>query len=143
MNLLISALLRNNYKTMHRRPSQLEKKKKKRNYSQEGDNYDNMLKTLRTGLVCLSAVVNTVTKINLEKKVFGIHISGHSLSLREIRVGTQSWNLETGTKAETMVECCLLACFPWLFLAYSCITQHHLSRDSNAHSGCYLCCYPQ
>jgi hypothetical protein len=29
MNLLISALLRNNYKTMHRRPSQLEKKKKK------------------------------------------------------------------------------------------------------------------
>ena len=47
----------------------------------------------------------------------------HSLSWREAREGPQGRNLEAGTKAEAMGECCLLACSPWLaqptFLHYS------------------------
>lgn len=36
--------------------------------------------------------------------LFDLHFLGHNLSLREVRPGAQ-----TGTKAEIMQECCLLA----------------------------------
>lgn len=43
---------------------------------------------------------------------------GHTLSLREARVGKQGRNLEVGTKAEPIKEHCLLACTACFFLPY-------------------------
>jgi hypothetical protein len=34
----------------------------------------------------------------------------HSPSLKEVRAGTQGWNLEAGSEALAVEECCLLAC---------------------------------
>lgn len=42
-----------------------------------------------------------------------------SPSLREIRVGSQSRNMEVGAEAETRKECYLLACSPWFAEAAS------------------------
>lgn len=37
--------------------------------------------------------------------------------MRDAQAGTQSRNLEEGTEEETMEECFLLACFPWIPLS--------------------------
>jgi hypothetical protein len=34
--------------------------------------------------------------------------------MKVIRAGKQSRNLEVGTEAKAVDECCLLACSPWL-----------------------------
>lgn len=61
------------------------------------------------------AVVKTITKSNLDG-MGGLLSSLHNLnhnSFREAKVGAQAKNLKVGTKAETIEECCLLACSSW------------------------------
>lgn len=50
-----------------------------------------------------------------EKRVYFIlQLSGHSPSLRTVRVGTYDTKLKGGTGTEVIEECCLLACPLWL-----------------------------
>ena len=51
-----------------------------------------------------------MNKSNLEKELVYLANSSRSLS---IIGGSQGRNLEVGTKAEAMEECCLLACTSW------------------------------
>lgn len=60
-----------------------------------------------------TVVINTMIKGNLGRKGF-IHLTVYSLTWRKVRTGSRDRKLESGTDAETMKECCLLACFPWL-----------------------------
>jgi hypothetical protein len=49
-----------------------------------------------------------------EEQVYFAHSSVTSYITEKIRAGTQGRNLEARSEAEAMMECCLLACFPWL-----------------------------
>lgn len=56
---------------------------------------------------------NIMSKSNLGKRGYiWFAYFNHSLSLREVRAGSQGRNLEVGAEAETMEECRLLCCFP-------------------------------
>lgn len=46
------------------------------------------------------------------KGLFDLHIPGNCLSLKNVRLGTQDRNLNAGTEAETVEECCFLAFSP-------------------------------
>jgi hypothetical protein len=54
--------------------------------------------------------------------------------LREVRTETKVGNLETGTDAEAIEGCCLLACSSWLLSLLSYRTQDHQPRDGTTHS---------
>jgi hypothetical protein len=58
---------------------------------------------------------NTMTKKQVGEEFIWLTLPSCSLSLKEARTGTQT-GLEPrgGAYAETMEECCLLACSPWL-----------------------------
>jgi hypothetical protein len=73
-----------------------------------------------------------MTKINLERKGF---ISSYSLLTIKSQGGARRRNLEAGTEAEVINECCLLACSYGLFSLPSCSTQDHCPRGSMNHNG--------
>ena len=66
-------------------------------------------KDWRPGLLSIAVRKHHDQKELGEKKVYLVHTSHHGPSLREVGVGTQ-----VGEEAETMEECCLLDCFPWV-----------------------------
>lgn len=55
----------------------------------------------------------------------------HCSSVKEVRAGTQGRNLEAGTEAEPMEECCLLACSTCFLL-----TQDQVPRGGTTHINC-------
>lgn len=73
---------------------------------------------------------------NLRKKgfLFSLQLSGHTPSPREVKTGTQGRNLEAGSDAESMEECCPLDCSPWLTQPASYTIQDHLSKGGTTHN---------
>ena len=61
-----------------------------------------------------SMTAKTTCKSKLERRLI-LQLSDPTLSLTEVRAGTQTRNLEeAGAEAETTEKLCLLACSPWL-----------------------------
>ena len=77
---------------------------------------------------------NIMTKKQIdEKSVYLAYTSTCCSSPKEVKTGTHTGQ-EAGTDTETMEECYLLACFPWLAqLAYR--TQDYQLRDGTTHNG--------
>lgn len=61
---------------------------------------------LTTCLRLSATLMNTMAKRNLGKEwvYFSSQLSGHILSLREVREETQARNLEVGTEADVLEE---------------------------------------
>lgn len=59
----------------------------------------------------------------------------HSPAWEGVREVVWRGNLEVGTEAEVMEECCLLSCSPWLTQLAFPTTQSHLPRDDTIHGG--------
>jgi hypothetical protein len=58
-------------------------------------------------------MIQHMTKNNLgRERVDSAYTPHHSLSSKEVRVGTQGRNLEVRSNGEAMEECSLLACPP-------------------------------
>ena len=77
-----------------------------------------------------------MSKSNLGRKGYNCLVYlNHSLSLKEVRAGSQGRNLEVSAEAESMEEYCLLCCFP-IACSDCFLTQPRLlPRDGIAHSG--------
>ena len=64
----------------------------------------------------------------VEEKGVYLAYPDHSLSLREVRAGTQGSRLETETEPEAVEGCCLLACANGLLSLLSFIIQEDIPR---------------
>lgn len=84
--------------------------------------------------VLTAGIKHDENKLGMKGVDFSLQLSGHTLSLREIREGTKVRKLEAETEGETMEECCLLACFLWFTSLLSWIIQNHLKRGGIFHS---------
>ena len=67
-----------------------------------------------------------MTKSNLWREGF---ILCYTFRLQSIVEGSQGRNLETGTEAETMEECCLLTCSHASLSLFSYTTQDQMSKE--------------
>lgn len=72
---------------------------------------------------------------NLQRKWFILLNTSIPHSITE---GSQGRNLESETKAETVEQCCLLACSLWLLQPVSSTIQDHIPRGGTTHRGLNL-----
>lgn len=84
---------------------------------------------------CCSGKHHDQRQLGEERVCFSLQFSGHTLSQRENRAGTQGRNLKVGAEAETMEKYCLLACSPWLVQTVALQHPGHLLRSDTTHSG--------
>lgn len=65
-------------------------------------------------LLCFLLLWQTPWPKSTSGRKFSYHLTAYRASWNKVRVETQVNNLGAGTEAETIEECCFLACFPWI-----------------------------